>query len=154
MKQLGSIKNKFANRTFFDSSIEISGLFRSPSPSELFSPPPPNWSCSCCYQCIHFRLLSSKSTFISPKIWLAIKFIKIQEKITNRIGHIEIAYTKEMAFIQWKNRLLKTFPETRSQRLEKLLEHYVSLMSKMLNWISRRGDWLSEVRGGGVCISE
>ena len=39
MKQLRSIKNKFANRSFFDSSKEVSGLFRSSSPSGLFLPP-------------------------------------------------------------------------------------------------------------------
>ena len=95
-------KNKFANRTFFESSIEISGLFRSPSPSGLF-PPRPNWSWRCCYQCIHFRLLSGKSTFISPKVWLAIKFIKIQEKFTkNRIVHIKMGRQPPTQKKKWR----------------------------------------------------
>ena len=75
------IKKQVCKRLFFDSSMEIPGLFCSLFPQQIIAPPPPpNWSCSCCYQCIHYRLVSDKSTegLVSHKL------IKIQEKSTKK----------------------------------------------------------------------
>ena len=55
------------------------------------------------YECIHFRLLSGKSTFISPKIWLAKKILQNSRKKTkNRIVHIEMGKRPPIQKKKWR----------------------------------------------------